>query len=310
MKKIFTCFIFLFASIAAKAQFFDAAIFDFDSSNTYLYYWGNYKDYKTLNSALFIDTVDYKRNQWQIGRPNKRVFDSAFTYPNAIVTDTSAPCLPNDTSVFVLKIASSGFPNEYELYWFSFVYQLDIDTGDIAMLEVSIDSGKAWINVLKDTNNYFDWTRPGAIKPDLATSTTKWDSAVIVPHVLPTPYNDTLLLRFTLITGSDTTARDGWMIDHIATQYPTEGVADISRPLFQLYPNPASSDVRLSFAQGLSRNCILSVIDGLGRQVFVQGLNKGSTDYSLSVRGWTKGLYFIELADVKGNKSVRKLMVE
>jgi len=309
MKKIFTCIIFLFGCIAAKAQFYDADVFDFDSSNTYLYYSWNYPDSMPLNSALFIDTVSYKRNQWQIGRPKKRVFDSAFTYPNAIVTDTSAPCLPNDTSVFVLKIASGPSPSAYELYWFSFVYKLDIDSGDIAMLEVSIDSGKAWINVITDSVNNFTWT-PGAIKPDLSRSTIRWDSAVIAPYRLPTPYNDTLLLRFTLITGSDTAARDGWMIDHIATQYPIESVADINKPVFQLYPNPTSSDVKLRFSQGLTGDCTLTAIDALGRPVFDDRLVKGCSEYTLQVKNWAKGMYFIELNNGKDSKAVKKLMVE
>jgi hypothetical protein len=37
---------------------------------------------------ITIDTGSHLHNSWQIGRPGKSVFDSAYTLPNAIMTDT------------------------------------------------------------------------------------------------------------------------------------------------------------------------------------------------------------------------------
>lgn len=310
MKKIFISVLLFFVCFGAKAQYYYGVdLYDFDSANTYYSCWGGYMA-EPLDSRLFIDTVHYKHNEWQIGKPNKRVFDSAFTYPNAIVTDTSNPVLPNDTSVFVLKIPSDGYPNPFDLIWFSFVYKLDIDSGDIAMLEVSIDSGSRWINVLTDTNMNFTWIYNSHGKPDLSISTSQWDSVTIAPHRLPTPYNDTLLVRFTLITGSDTTARDGWMIDHIATQYPSEDVPQINRAAFQLYPNPANGEVKIELVNALNNGYKLTVLNAVGMRVFADKIPKGGTSYMMQVRNWDAGVYFVELDDGRGSRAVKKLVVE
>lgn len=310
MKKIFTILLVFLACFSAKAQLIeDSDIFDFDTADTFYYYHSYTMVYLgEIGSRLFIDTVNYKHNQWRIGKPNKKVFDSSYSLPNAIVTDTSFPCLPNDTSVFFLKLPNRGMTYfDWPIHYLSFAYRLNIDSGDIALVEASIDSCKTWTNILVDTGRI--WSVRSV--PNLSVSTSYWDSAFVDAKLSLTIPNDTLYMRFTFITGSDTTARDGWMIDHIMASHYTEGVADVERSdLFQLYPNPATIEAKLKLTQALKTDCQMTVVDALGRQVFQHRLNKGSTDYSLNVQDWTKGLYFIELADGMGNKSVRKLMVE
>src|SRR6266478_1466792 len=51
---------------------------------------------------VYIDTT-LSGNIWQIGRPQKVFFDSAFTRPNAIVTDTINYYPKNNVSEFILK---------------------------------------------------------------------------------------------------------------------------------------------------------------------------------------------------------------
>jgi len=308
MKKLFTSVLLFVACFSAKAQFVNYDIFDFDAADTFYYYdWLGGHSAEGTDTRLVIDTVNYKRNQWQIGKPQKHIFDSAYTLPNAIVTDTSLPCISNDTSVFLLKLPYTVSPYGLPLFYLSFLYKLDIDSGDIALVEASIDSCQTWTNILIDTTSIWR-VYP---KPDLSVSTSGWDSIAVFPSEWMTIPNDTLYVRFTFITGSDTAARDGWMIDHIIAQHQVEGVTNIANDnTFQVYPNPTIEKTELKFTKALKANCEMIVLDALGRQVFWDRLNKGSTDYTLSVQDWVKGIYFIELNDGKGNRTTQKLMVE
>ena len=78
--------------------------------NTAYTQWGFFQTFEspndTFNDKFIIDTVNYPNNVWQIGKPQKTVFDSAYSYPNAIVTDTLNPYPVNDTSVFMIKVVS------------------------------------------------------------------------------------------------------------------------------------------------------------------------------------------------------------
>jgi len=47
-------------------------------------------------------------NIWQIGKPHKHYFDSAYSKPNVLVTDTSKAYPVNDTSVFSFKLLCAG----------------------------------------------------------------------------------------------------------------------------------------------------------------------------------------------------------
>jgi len=60
------------------------------------------KDTSKYNSLLIsLDTA--KQNVWQIGAPHKHYFDSAYSRPNVIVTDTSLPYPINNNSYFTFR---------------------------------------------------------------------------------------------------------------------------------------------------------------------------------------------------------------
>ena len=60
-------------------------------------------NFETPDSLLQIDTANVN-NVWQIGAPTKTFFDSAYSAPNAIVTDTFNFYSDTNHSVFTLKV--------------------------------------------------------------------------------------------------------------------------------------------------------------------------------------------------------------
>ena len=77
--------IILYLPINSFSQWAPYALINFDSGDSL---W---------NHAIIIDTVNFRQNIWQVGKPNKSVFTSAMSAPNVIVTDTLNPYPPSDT---------------------------------------------------------------------------------------------------------------------------------------------------------------------------------------------------------------------
>lgn len=255
--------LFIFICSVAHAQYFALQYnITFDSGSIYkASYWTGPVYYYSYSSLIDIDTVHYKQNKWQIGHPGKVVFDSASSLPNAIVTDTLLPCLPNDTSVFTLKVPKSAWLG---LRQFTFDYNLDIDTGDVAMVEVSADTGLHWTNVTDSgTGINFGYMVP---KLDLRKSTGGWRKVdMFLGYGLPYSPADTFLFRFTFITDTSTKPRDGWMMDNFIFGYDGEGIESISNNAsLSIHPNPATSQIAITSAAIID---VITITDVMGREV-------------------------------------------
>lgn len=254
-------------------------------------------------SWITIDTINYHNNEWQVGKPNKKVFNAAYDYPNALITNSNFPCRANDTSSFIFIIPGS----ELFDFYLTLKYRLDLDTGDVVLVEGSLDGGLSWADLSKDSTMNIV-VRPISLDSSLLTS--GWDSLEIEPVGFITR-SDSVLLRFTLITGADTMPRDGWMIDDIELIHYGDGVANIpNKNAIQIVPNPARDKVQLTWLQSLWEDSKLNVFNTIGTNVFSDKISKGSIGYMIQVRDWDKGIYFIELDDGKGGRVVKKLVVE
>lgn len=208
--------------------------------------------YNAYYGSFTLDSTNHS-GSWQIGKPQKPVFDSARSYPNAIITDTLSPYPVNDTSVFLFKV-----DNYYRVSgrWYIFMgiqfdYKLDIDSGEVVKVEIATDSGTHWIDLMKEDTAYdISWN---AGKPILTKSTNGWtifsvsfyDWAVDSHNNDSSKYahifnTDSTYIRFTFISDSVQTNKDGWMIDNLFLHQYTESVETITNNnLISIYPNPA-----------------------------------------------------------------------
>lgn len=250
----------------------------FLSSSAQVWNHNNHIDFDAIDTlgpkAIIIDTT-YHNNVWQIGRPNKTAFTAAHSNPNALITDTVNHYPANDTSVFYIKIPAQHLLSGS--YWglaeFSFFYKLDIDSGEIAKVEMSVDSGTHWSNVLVDTIPYnfkFHFTTP-----DLAHSSaswqyfdlTSWDGNFYPAVVTP---QDSIIFRFTFISDSIDTHKDGWMIDDMYVQYYLEGIAPLFRKddIISIYPNPSSGTVYIKPKTNFRQSVSITIADMNGKEVY------------------------------------------
>lgn len=200
-------------------------------------------------NLISIDTVNYKRNDWQIGKPNKTVI-TAFSVPNAIVTDTTHPYTAFDTSVFTLKLPAVVYATPTHagpLYYFSFYYRLHKDSADKAMVTLSLDSGKTWLNLADTLPPMLSWYNNDSSDFDTSTQFGKYSLSVDLNYSIA-HMQDTFMFRFTFMSDSNNFGKDGWLIDNMEMRYFFEDVAKLSynADLISLYPNPSNSHVYIA----------------------------------------------------------------
>lgn len=292
MKKLFTLIAVLF-SLSVQAQYY----LGFDGADTF------------FNRFIVVDTINYHHNQWQIGSPHKATFTSAFSAPNVFITDTLNPYAPNDTSVFILKMAKSipawpGSTHYGPLYNISFDYQLDIDTQSIARLEISEDSGGHWHDINDSLISTYSWAT--STIDTIATTSGSWRNFNVYRNFGPSA-SDTALFRFTFISGTSTTPHDGWMIDNMFIYYWFEGgVAQTQNDnLISLYPNPSKGNIYIHANQSAS-NASVIVYDLSGREVHSRFITTSDTYINLSL---PSGMYILKYV-VGDEYCTKKILIE
>lgn len=177
-------------------------------------------DTNSNNSILIkIDTTNNQNNVWQIGPPQKNLFNAASTSPNAIITDTINYYPPNDTSSFTFGINNISGGWVLAVQWNQ---KLDMDHNlDGGIIEVSVDSGQSWINIIHSPYTYnfygFDYNNIDTLPNNeycFSGTDTNWrniwacfDLSWIWPH-------DSVMMKFTLKSDSLDNNKEGWLIDN------------------------------------------------------------------------------------------------
>lgn len=195
--------------------------------------------------AVHIDTTG--GNVWQIGPPQKVLFDSAATLPNALVTDTINTYPPNDSSSFIIGFNINRWNTRLYKVAFRWMQKLDLDTnGDGGMVEYSLDTGTTWVNVFNNPNvfNFYGFdslnnkdTLTGGAYAFSGTDTV-WRDIWLCFSGSVLSLTDSFMLRYTLISDSIDNSREGWMIDNMMaepTYYHTVSNIDPAQT-FLVYP--------------------------------------------------------------------------
>ncbi|SRR5260221_3151536 len=259
---------------------------------------------------LTIDTISHPNNIWQIGVPQKTIFTSAYSAPNVIVTDTLNPYPINDTSVFIITNVVYG--NGWTLPHTASIigqYFVNSDTlTDYGLIEFSPDNGVTWHDILNDTsvtNNVF-WYSP---IPILTGNSNGWQHFYVNLAPLGSLFNiqlfDTLLYRFTFISDSIQTNKDGLMFDNLHFDDYSEGIPEIqNQNLISLSPNPVNDQLIIHRTK-ISDQEQIQIFDFTGRLMLD---NKNFFGNIINTKSLSSGIYFLRYSDAK-NFCVKKFVV-
>jgi len=222
-----------------------------------------------FNDYFFMDT-SYQNNLWQVGAPHKMVFDSAQSMPNVLITDTINTYPVNDTSIFTLKLLQVIPCEGCLLTGLGFLYQLDKDSNETAKIELSLDSGQSWTDVSIDTFNL-----PGVhTTSPLHMTSGHWAFYSLSLTDTPMQSNIMYLFRFSFISDSINTNKDGWEIDGFQFFYGGTSVKALNRPMSEdIYPNPSSGSIY--FKNEPAANTSVRVYDMAGKEVYQTSTHKG-----------------------------------
>lgn len=93
------------------------------------------------------------------------------------------------------------------------------------------------------------------------------------------------------------------------TDSTTLSVTDeVLNTAFKIYPNPSYEEVTINFGTNISNIKSLSIKNSLGQQIKTFS-NLTTESITISTQKHSKGLYFIEVLDSKGSKTIKKLLI-
>jgi hypothetical protein len=274
----------------------------FSSIDCFSQEYGDYNitfDDSSLFFRITIDTLSYHNNIWQIGPPQKTFFNSAYSLPNVIVTDTVNPFPSNDTSVFIIThLAVDGFIWPHTVI-VSGYYKSDCDSlNDFGLIEFSPDKGETWINIVNDSvyNQYYQWYTE---KPALTGKVLEWTYFYVniaeLGYFFNIEYGDTLYYKFTFISDGISNQGDGLMYDNlhfedwweITEEHPTNNIFSTT------YPNPATNDLTIDYENSSHQPFKLSLYNIDGKLIFTTIIIEDR--YLLNTNELISGIYLYQL---------------
>jgi len=254
---------------------------------------------------LIIDTAAFPQNLWQIGRPQKPLFDSAASPINAIITDTIHPYAINNYSVFIINNTTT-MGDVYGFRIFQGIYNVQTDSlQDYGRMEFSPDKGTTWIDLINDTiYNAVVWDSQ---KPVLTGNSHGWKYfdvlLVDIGSVFNIQLGDTLMFRFTFTSDSIPDNLGGLMYDNICFQDFIEGISEIHfKPIkSKIYPNPSSNIFTIEFENPKSEIFQLAVYDIHSKPIITKE-NITDNKTTIDAQQFKPGTYVYKLTNLKSKK--------
>ena len=255
----------------------------------------------TCHKQMFIDTVPDQL--WQIGKPQKIVFNTSHSLPNAIITDTINSYPVNSNSSFIVKhLADQGFEYDHTVA-VSGYYNVDSDSlPDFGKIEFSGDNGISWVDLLNDSI-YETWLE--GVKPILTGNSNGWKFFYLGVTYLKYYFNirmgDTVQFKFSFISDSIDNHKDGLMFDDLLFEDYAEGIEKQKLEPLELYPNPVTNSLTIKADQFSGSNCVLNIYrsDGKLQYQIIQNLNNITV---LNVADYPGGIYLLEAINLKTNE--------
>jgi len=279
-------------------------IVQFSSAQFYTQYFDG-ADTSIWNS-IRIDIDTSSQNVWQIGTPQKTIFDSSATQPYAIVTDTINFYPTNDTSRFIAKVYMNfGVQGIFALQW---KQKLDLDQGfDGGIIEYSTDTGDTWVNVFNNpfVYNFYGFqpsnmdTLVGGEYSFSGTDSTWRDIWLCLDMSWVQQFQpiDTLLFRFTMLSDSVNNNREGWIIDNMLAHITIiHTVKEIEQENYwNVFPNPTNNIVNIQAQKIMDFHIVevMELVDPLGR--LVDKWTNIPTKFWFDTNKYNEGLYFLKI---------------
>lgn len=291
------------------------------SQPVYFPYWDEVNSiFEVTDSMNFEDpstfTFSYSDSFWQIANPNKLVFNASWSGTNALLTDSVLSYPINTDASFVIHVKPWTTMN----FFISFNHRLDLDVGDSAHIEFSIDSIE-WVNycdlgvIFKtyyktDLNTQQSEEAIFGENPVFTDTTTSWQQIsfwLMYNFPVKNIFTEDLFIRFRLNSDSIPSSHDGWMIDDVYMGWFMFGSGideSVQCNHVFIYPNPIVDVLHFTW-----EDCVFPVsihcFDMVGKKIF----EVKSSDYSIQIPTILPGLYTFLFYDAQGKYSTSVIQI-
>ncbi len=278
-----------------------------------------YTQYFDGADTVFVNSVNIEldtsgTNIWQIGPPQKPIFNSAATLPNALVTDTINYYPDNNVSSFQTKMYNQIFP-PWGILAFQWMQKLDMDhDSDGGLIEFSIDSGATWQNAFNNPYVYnfygFDPSNQDTLNSgEYAFSGTdsSWKNVWLCFDLSWMNFNlDTIRFRFTLKSDSVNNNREGWMIDNMFAQLTMiHTIHEVKQANYlNVYPNPSGNVIHIEARKLMEFHIIekMELVDSGGK--IVETWENVPTKFWFRTDKYGDGAYFLKVKTNKQSETI------
>ncbi len=292
-KNIILFFILLFSSFNLLSQNYTQY---FDGADT------NYNHLLTTPSIKIEFNPGSNPNIWQIGKPQKNIFNSYSTVPNVIVTDTINLYAKNDTSSFQFLTICWSQCDIRTLRW---KQKLDyVNNEDGGKVEFSVDGGLNWQNAFNNPNVYNFYGFNLANKDTLlngdvvfsGTDTSWADIWLCFRNPFISGF-DSLMFKFTSITGHSTLSKEGWMIDNLMSNCTVlHTLQDVNKDKYlYIYPNPSNNILHIDLKKNFKDIIIeeIELINSFGE--IIDKWQKIKSKLDIYTNNYPNGNYFLKI---------------
>lgn len=320
MKRVLFLLIAVFSALSGKGQ----SVIPINNGDTV----GIWENITFEEPTPYITILPLSQNTWQIGKPQKSFFNSAYTTPFAIVTDTVNLYPLSNFSSFELTVIDPYQASCLVDFRHKYDSEPDHDGGYIT---VSWDNGISWHNIVTDMSGpyYCFPATPGCSmygNINLSNSTlfngeqgfsghsAGWEYTCMewyTPIVSRKTERSGMRLRFNFISDTTPQNMEGWLIDNIRVFSIDMGMgireflAGISHSWF--YPNPVKNTATFTMNRTYS-NVHYELTDSRGS--VVRKVNLGDCDDFTFNRGdLPPGIYFMRLFMGSQYKDIHRIVI-
>lgn len=212
------------------------------------------------------------------------VSNVANTPPNCITDSPTGDYKSKSDNYFILAPVVLQSPN----LTLSFEEIAIIDSlGDLGIISVSKDFGRTWTDIA-----WIDQRRSPDFKDNVNES--KWFSE---HRTLKEFEGDTVLIKFTLLS-NPLRNRDGWYIDNIRLDDDINSVEELielpNNFSLEIFPNPANSELNITFKLRTYAKYTIQVVDALGNVISSEDFHSnfvGEKSFRMNLNEVGSGVY-------------------
>jgi hypothetical protein len=277
-------------------------------------------------ASPYIHINPSSQNIWRIGVPQKTFFNSAYSVPNAMVTDTLNSYPVNNQSSFDLYVGEFNMGGAWSSFYpmdifIDFQHKFDSDTlADGGYITVSWDKGLTWMNIINDSvypgEHPTWWPIPFGANPNIYTpenllfngepgfsgNSGGWVHSCMAWFVWPVKTTsdfppDTMIIRFNFVSDNVNSNKEGWMIDHIRifSLDLGSGIGEnsVGGKRSHVAPNPLKTSTVVTFDKPYD-NVEYYLIDVNGR-ICSSGQKAKCSRFTFNRGNITPGIYLLRL---------------